>query len=123
MDKLNTGVELCRLQNKLTAMLGGEKIEYHADAEKYSQFTRQIIEHFINWCKGLDCHQRFESNDLVDQKSEQKEINEQRRKRVVVCLHQIKQKYDRALRSKKEPKVNKGEEDGRVKTKSTPVIQ
>ena len=82
----------------------------HANAEKYSQFARQNVEQFINWCRGLDCHQRFESNDLVDQKSDQKEINERRHKCAVVCLCQIKQKYDRALRSKKEAKVSKGEE-------------
>ena len=115
MDKLKTGVELCRLQNKFTATLGGEKIEYHADAQEYSQFARENVDYFINWCKvlGLRPHQRFESNDIVNRRSEQRVINEQRRKRVVLCLRQIKQIYKMALRNKKEATVSEGEEDGR----------
>lgn len=115
MDKLKTGVEICRLQNKLTATLGGEKIEYHADAKEYSQFARENVDYFINYCEvlGLRPHQRFESNDIVNRRSEQRAINEQRCKRVVLCLRQIKQIYETALRNKKEATVSEGEEDGR----------
>ena len=114
MDELDTGVELCKLQNKLCATLGGDKIKYRDNAEKCSQFARENIDHFVRWCKDLHCHQLFESNDLVNQKSELQEKNEQRHKSVVVCLHQVKQKYDRALRNKKEAKVSKGKEHERV---------
>jgi hypothetical protein len=54
MEKLETGVELYRLQNKLCAALGGQEIEYHDDAEKHPQFIRQNIEHFVSGAKMSD---------------------------------------------------------------------
>ena len=109
MEKLETGMELCRLQNKLCATLGGQEIEYHDDAEKHPQFARQNIEHFVKWCKDLGCHQLFEPNDLVVRKGmlnetrEQADQNKKRRcKNVILCLHQLKKKYDTVMFNKRE---------------------
>ena len=119
MEKLETGVELCRLQNKLCATLGGQEIEYHDDAEKHPQFARQNIEHFVKWCKDLGCHQLFEPNDLVVRKGMLNETREQadqnknrRRKRVILCLHQLKKKYD----------TNKREGEGEEKENLTAMM-
>ena len=119
MEKLETGVELCRLQNKLCVTLGGQEIEYHDDAEKHPQFARQNIEHFFKWCKDLGCHQLFEPNDLVIRKGmlnetrEQADQNKKRRcKSVILCLHQLKKKYDTVMDNKREgeAKASEGEE-------------
>jgi hypothetical protein len=114
MEKLETGVELCRLQNKLCAALGGQKIEYHDDAEKHPQFARQNIEHFVKWCKDAGCHQLFEPNDLVVKKGMLNETKEQvdqnmkrRCKSVILCLHQLKKKHDRVMRVPSEGEENK----------------
>ena len=117
MEKLETGVELCRLQNKLYIALGGQEIEYHDDAEKHPQFARQNIEYFVQWCKDLGCHQLFESNDLVIRKgmpNEKKELADQNKKRryksVILCLHQLKKKYDTIMVNKREAKASEQEE-------------
>ena len=103
MEKLKSGVELCRLQNKLCGTLGGEKIEYHIDAEKHPQFAWQNIEHFVKWCYNLHCNTLFEPNDLVN---ENKEQADERMKiscrNVISCLHQLKDKYDIAMTDKRE---------------------
>ena len=121
MEKLETGVELCKLQNKLCVTLGGQEIEYHDNAEKHPQFSRQNIEHFVKWCKDLQCHQLFEPNDLVIRKSGLNETKEQadqnmqrRRRRVILCLHQVKQKYDSVMPNKREAEASEGDKNEKV---------
>ena len=89
LDKLDTGVELCKLQNKLVA--GGEdpKISYNAKAKKHSIPGQENITHFIKWCKGfIHSDEVFESNDLVDHKHELKS-----QMRVLSCLDKVRRKY------------------------------
>ena len=121
MEKLETGVLLCRLQNKLCPTLGGQPIEYHEDAEKYPQLARQNIEHFVKWCNDLKCSQLFEPNDLVIRKSKLNEKKEQedqdmkkRCRRVIWCLCQIKQKYESAIQDKGEAGTHKNDETKEV---------
>ena len=88
-DKLDTGVELCRLQNILVE--GGEeaKIKYHANAKKKSMYAQENITRFIEWCKGfIHSDDVLESNDLVDHKREHK-----CQMRVLSCLEKVKKKY------------------------------
>ena len=89
LDKLDTGVELCKLQNKLVA--GGEdpKISYNAKAKKHSIPGQENITHFIKWCKGfIHSDEVFESNDLVDHKHKLKS-----QMRVLSCLDKVRRKY------------------------------
>ena len=89
LDKLDTGVELCKLQNKLVE--GGEeaKIRYNANAKKNSIHAQENITHFIEWCKGfIHNDEVLESNDLVDHKSELK-----CQTRVLLCLDKVRKRY------------------------------
>ena len=88
-EKLDTGVELCKLQNKLVA--GGEeaKISYNENAKKKPPIAQENITEFIKWCKGfIHSDEVFESNDLVDHKRELKS-----QMRVLLCLDKVRQKY------------------------------
>ena len=121
MEKLETGVELCKLQNELCPLLGGQEIEYHDDAEKHPQFSQENIEHFVKWCKDLQCHQLFEPNDLVIRKSKLNENKEQadqnmqgRRRRVILCLLQVKQKHDRIMPNKRGAEASEGDKNEKV---------
>ena len=104
-DKLNSGVELCKLQNKLVAVAGGDeaKISYNANAKSKSMHAQENITHFIEWCKGfIHSDEVFESNDLVDHKSERK-----CQMRVLSCLQKVKQKYSSVPESiKKVPETH-----------------
>ena len=89
IDKLDTGVELCKLQNILVA--GGEEasINYNANAKKNSMHARQNITLFTEWCKGFINKDRvFESNDLIYHKNELK-----CQTRVLSCLNKVKKRY------------------------------
>ena len=89
LDKLDTGVELCRLQNKLVE--GGEeiKISYNANAKKKSMHAQENITHFIKWCKDfIHSDEVLESNDLVDHKNELK-----CQTRVLLCLDKVRKRY------------------------------
>ena len=91
IDILDTGVELCRLQNILVTSAGGNeaKIRYNANAKKSSMQARGNITLFTEWCKGfIEKGQVFESNDLLDHKNELK-----CRTRVLLCLDKVKQRY------------------------------
>ena len=124
MEKLETGVLLCRLQNKLCPILGGKLIAYREDAGKYPQLARQNLEHFVKWCKEFKiCHSNmvFEPNDLVIQKStlnEKKEQEDQdmkeRCRRVILCLYQVKQKCESAMLDKGEAGTRKDDETKEV---------
>ena len=88
---LDTGVELCRLQNILVTRAGGNetKIRYNANAKKSSMQARGNITLFTEWCKGfIEKEQVFESNDLLDHKNELK-----CQARVLLCLDKVKQRY------------------------------
>ena len=93
MDKLDTGVELCKLaeliQSKAkTAKETGEKVKVNIpmervrcqpNAKKGTFFARDNTANFIKWCKKLGVNEEvmFESNGLVQHQDE---------KRVILCL-------------------------------------
>ena len=97
-DKLDSGVELCKLQNKLVAGGDEAKITFNANAKSKSMHAQENITHFIEWCKGfIHSDEVFESNDLVDHKSERK-----CQMRVLSCLQKVKHKYSSVPESIKE---------------------
>ena len=111
MDKLGTGVELCKLRNKVMAMSGGKGLKKNdgVDTEQNPAKARQNIQNFIEWCKGfIHSNLLFESNDLVAHKG-----MIDCRKRVLLCLSQVKQRYVSVLHYQTIDKKSKNEK-GRV---------
>ena len=81
MKWLSSGVELCKLANKISRKVSDVQ-EINWTTKEGLFFARDNVSNFIKWCKGIGVEEAvlFESNDLVLDRNE---------KQIILCLMEV----------------------------------